>query len=178
MNILDEIRQMLSYCPATGEFRWRVDRGRIKAGDVAGSVDKSTGYLQIRANYKLLLGHRLAWFMIYGKMPSGVIDHINRNKTDNRITNLRDTSHRKNQWNRGVNKNNTSGVSGVYWNKMCKKWHIQLEDMGRKIDLGMYKDIADAAKVTAFRGFTQSHCRLCKTKTSSGLSSPIRPNSS
>lgn len=147
MNELDEIRQMLSYCPATGEFRWRVDRGRIKAGDVAGSVDKSTGYLQIRANYKLLLGHRLAWFMIHGKMPSGIIDHINRSRSDNRITNLRDTSQRKNQWNRNLNKNNTSGVSGVYWNKMCKKWHVQMEDMGRKIDLGMYADINDAAKV-------------------------------
>ena len=157
MNELDEIRQMLSYCPATGEFRWRIDRGRIKAGDVAGSIDKSTGYLQIRANYKLLLGHRLAWSMIHGKMPSGVIDHINRDRSDNRITNLRDTSQRKNQWNRNLNKNNTSGVSGVYWSRNCKKWHARLEDMGRKVDLGMYAELSDAeAVVSKFK----QQCRL------------------
>lgn len=157
MNELDEISQLLAYCPGTGEFRWRVDKGRVKAGDVAGSVDSSTGYLQIRANYKLFLGHRLAWFMIHGEMPSGVIDHINRNRSDNRITNLRDTSQRKNQWNRNLNKNNTSGVSGVYWSRNCKKWHARLEDMGRKVDLGMYSELSDAeAVVSKFK----QQCRL------------------
>lgn len=144
--MIDNAIEELMYCPCSGAFMWAVDKGKIKKGQLAGSIDKQTGYLQIRLNYKLYFGHRLAWFMMTGLVPKGPLDHINRVRSDNRLCNLRLTDNRKNAWNARLRKNNKSGVSGVYWNKMVNKWHAQLEDMGNKINLGLYDNLEAAAK--------------------------------
>lgn len=144
--MIDDVLKELMYCPCSGAFMWAVDKGKVKKGQLAGSVDKQTGYLQIRLNYKLYFGHRLAWSMMTGLVPEGPLDHINRVRSDNRLCNLRLTNNRKNAWNTGLRKNNKSGVSGIYWNKVTNKWHAQLEDMGNKINLGLYTNLEEAAK--------------------------------
>lgn len=95
----DLIRKSLRYEPATGDLFWVVQAGRAPAGSIAGTVDK-TGYRRIKLNGARLLAHRVAWFLSFGNWPTGVIDHINRNKLDNRVENLRDVSASENSRNR------------------------------------------------------------------------------
>jgi hypothetical protein len=108
----EEVCQLLDYDPDTGVFRWREGNCRRSAGDVAGNLMHDGRYERIGIGGRSYLSHRLAWFYVYGEWPKE-IDHINRNKRDNRIANLRAVTRKENQLNRGLNKNNTSGVKGV-----------------------------------------------------------------
>lgn len=95
----EELREILSYDPDTGEFRWKVKRtGGVKCGDVAGYTDLN-GYNIIKVKGKLYKSHRLAWMYMYGCFPKDYTDHINGIKTDNRISNLRESNNRENQCN-------------------------------------------------------------------------------
>lgn len=71
------------------DLRWSVTRGLARAGSIAGTIN-SRGYRHIRIDNKFYQSHRLIWIFIYGKLPDGmVVDHINRDRTDNRVDNLR-----------------------------------------------------------------------------------------
>lgn len=96
----EELKALLDYDPATGVFTWRARRARgAVAGGVAGHVTK-WGYRRTTICGRPHLMHRLAWLYVYGAWPSGQIDHINGNRTDNRIANLRSATPRMNQHNR------------------------------------------------------------------------------
>ncbi len=84
----DLLHEFLEYRPETGEFFWRVQRGQNKPGDPAGTL-YNNGYVVIRINRKGYLAHRLAWFMEFGQWPENHLDHINRDRADNRLVNLR-----------------------------------------------------------------------------------------
>lgn len=143
------VRELLHYDPETGVFRWRKKHARcIRAGDIAGCLDRfGAGYWRIRIDGKGYSGHRLAWLYVHGKWPEQVIDHINGDRADNRIANLREATHRQNQQNRTrVQRNNTSGVRGVTWDKVTKRWRAYIENMGHTICLGRYDDKERAAK--------------------------------
>jgi hypothetical protein len=101
--------EVLSYCPQTGDIRWlvRVNQN-VRAGDIAGSFNR--GYRRIRLGKSAYLAHRIAWFLHYGEQPPNVLDHINGNKADNRIANLRAVSFKSNSINR-------RGHHGVSWTK-------------------------------------------------------------
>ncbi|WBK39668.1 hypothetical protein [Xanthomonas phage L522] len=111
----EQVDQLLAYDPATGELRWKVARGRhgnaCKAGSVAGSVN-SRGYIQVGVHGRLYQAHRLAWLLHHGAWPSQQIDHIDRDRTNNRIDNLRECSNSENQQNVGKRSDNKSGVQG------------------------------------------------------------------
>jgi hypothetical protein len=97
---LEELKQRLNYDPDTGIFTWKTAfSNRIKVGQEAGHM-KNNGYRSVNFRGKNYLTHRLAWFYYYGKMPEKDLDHINRNRMDNRITNLREASHKENNYNR------------------------------------------------------------------------------
>ena len=103
----DELKKIIHYCPATG-FIKRLDR---KNGN--GSIDHY-GYLIIKIKGVQYKSHRLAWLYQYGSMPSGVIDHMNGDKTDNRICNLRDVDQAENCRNANRSENPDTGFKGVY----------------------------------------------------------------
>jgi hypothetical protein len=104
---------MLNYDPDAGVFTWKVSRGNRVAGSVAGTIDNN-GYCRIKFGSKLELAHRLAWLWAHGKWPQNQIDHINGNRSDNRIHNLRDVSRALNGMNRHrPNPNNRVGLIGV-----------------------------------------------------------------
>lgn len=92
-----------------------------------------------RKNYNF---HR--WLM--GEPVGKEIDHINKNKLDNRLENLRIVTHHQNSQNRSVQTNNTSGVRGVFWSELHKKWRTQIRVQGKKLDFGLFDDIKDAER--------------------------------
>ncbi|QGS16668.1 HNH endonuclease [Citrobacter portucalensis] len=151
------LKESVSYDEKTGIFRWIAKRQNVVAGRIAGHKD-SLGYIRITISGKNYLAHRLAWLYVHGYMPEKEIDHINRIRNDNRITNLREATSQLNSLNTGMYKNNTSGSKGIYFNKRAKKWQAQILIDGKREYLGLYDDVKRAD--IAFR--IANHFRLAK----------------
>jgi hypothetical protein len=109
-----EARRHLSCNPETGEFRWLISgKGRPGVGEMAGCKSKALGYWLIGLNYRRYWAHRLAWLITHGRWPEHQIDHINGDRTDNRLCNLREVTHAQNQLNRHHKRPNRFGFRGV-----------------------------------------------------------------
>lgn len=137
--------ELLSYDKSSGLLTWKGDmKGGKRKGDVAGSKAQH-GYITVRVDGHLYYAHRLVWLIQYGEWPEMEIDHINRDRTDNRIANLRVAS-RKQQSGNLTLKSNASGVRGVYPGK-AKKWVAQINRNGKQVHLGTYLTIKEAKAV-------------------------------
>lgn len=109
----DELTRLLDYSIQSGVFTWKVSRVGCRKGARAGCVGPG-GYMVVRLKRRLYLAHRLAWFYVMGVWPSGVIDHRNRNRSDNWFFNLRDVSQGVNAQNQALpQQGNRSGFLGV-----------------------------------------------------------------
>ena len=155
----DSLKELLSYDPETGVFVWRVSKGAAKAGSEAGGVN-DRGYIQIRINRKPYFAHRLAWLYVHGYFPEHDIDHVNGIKTDNRLSNLRESSRQCNMQNQCMKSNNTSGIPGVCWHKAAKKWQAKIQISGKRIHLGFHetKKAAAAARYQFEQDCQDWHC--------------------
>ncbi len=141
------LTSILDYNPETGVFTWKVNRGRkVRVGDIAGTVVSPSGNVAIGIDGITHQAHRLAWYYMYGEWPN-VIDHINRNRVDNRILNLRSVTHSENLKNKKIHSNNTSGHCGIYLHKRTGKWVAHIQHKGIYKYLGLYNTIDDAIKV-------------------------------
>lgn len=137
------LKELLDYDPDTGVFRWRIHKPPIILGKEAGN--KSTiGYMRINVDVKSYYSHRLAWLYMYGHLPENEIDHINHNRSDNRIANLREVTHSQNHRNQSLQKSNTSGVVGVCWVRSKGKWLAQITAKGKHMYLGIFESFGDA----------------------------------
>ena len=96
----------------------------------------ASGYRHGRINQKSYSLHRLIWCAYYGDWPEYEIDHIDGDKKNNSIHNLRIATPSQNRMNRGKQKNNTSGHKGVYLNKRTGKWYAEIRFSGNKKYLG------------------------------------------
>jgi len=143
----ERLRELLHYDPETGLFTRRVNRqGRWgKAGSVAGHINPR-GYrvIWIGCNW---MAHRLAWLYVHGAWPEGQLDHINQDKTDNRIENLRLVTHAENMQNRPHQRNNVSGFKGVAPCKKTGRWQALICSNNKQIYLGLFAtpELAHAA---------------------------------
>lgn len=114
----NELKEVLSYDPATGIFRWKVAKHGgsgnkpIPAGTIAGGVDKY-GYRKIFLFGRTYRAHRLAWFYVYGVWPHGEVDHKKGDRDDNRIAKLREANKQNNQANSKLRASNQTGFKGV-----------------------------------------------------------------
>lgn len=126
---------------------WKHGRGGVSVGSIAGTVNAG-GYIQLKVNGRFYYAHRIIWEMHNGQIPDDMeIDHINHNKADNRIENLRLVRHETNTKNAPKYKNNTSGVTGVSWYKRDKKWLAQIMVDGNYIRLGLFDNFEAAVAV-------------------------------
>jgi hypothetical protein len=134
------LKSILDYNIDTGVFTWKVSKAqRTKIGDVAGSL--SDGYRKIGVNGKLYNAHRLAWLYVYGEMPKNLIDHIDCDRSNNKISNLRESTHQTNSENYKTPKTNKSGVKNVSWYKSLNKWVVSIGVKKIKKTIGYFDDI-------------------------------------
>lgn len=149
----ERLKELLYYDPDTGSFYWISARPRCTVGALAGSLDKTRGYYRVWIDGKNHKGHRLAWLYTYGVFPTHHVDHINGDKSDNRIANLREVTHAENLQNQHrAQKGSRSGVLGVYPRKNGK-WRAMIQLDGRTRHLGTFDSIrgASAAYLAAKR---------------------------
>jgi hypothetical protein len=131
-----------------GTLYWKEktsNKSPVKVGDACGRPTKS-GHIQTTVHRKLYGNHRIIFLMHHGYIPKEV-DHADGNPLNNRIENLRPATRAENQYNRKINKNNTSGVKGVAWHKYKKKWVAKTNVNGKRHYLGYFDTIEDAAKL-------------------------------
>jgi hypothetical protein len=143
------LKQMLAYCPAIGEFTRLVGvRGGGKAGSKAGSL-RLDGYTQVMINGKLYRAHRLAWLYEHGAWPVDIIDHVDQDRSNDRISNLRECSQSENQRNVGLRVDSNSGFKGVSWHKASGKFRAHASVNGKLKHLGYFltSESANAARI-------------------------------
>ena len=138
MITLEKLKEYFEYNPVTGVFT-RIKKANYnqKLGKKLGSLNKSTGYLQCKIFGQNAYIHRLAWLYVNGEWPVNEIDHIDGDKTNNRIKNLRPATHAQNNTNRDNHKNKYGfkGVKRHHSNK--NRWYSMIQVEGRQIYLGM-----------------------------------------
>jgi hypothetical protein len=145
---VERLRELLTYNPETGVFVWRVKKqGAAGIGLAAGCVKECTPghpYRYIHIDGRLYRAHRLAWFYTHESWPIHVIDHIDGDGTNNRISNLREATPSENGANRGMQANNTSGFKGVSFDICSRRWRALITVNGRARFLGHFDDPASA----------------------------------
>lgn len=150
------VRSALHYDPITGEFRWkqRADRNNAWnahfAGKVAGCLD-ANGYRVIGFGGRNYQASRLAWLIVHGEWPKGLMDHRDRNTSYDAIDNLRDATPSQNAANSCAPRRNRSGFKGVSWDKKSAGWRAQIRCDGKDYCLGHFDtpEAAHAAYVEA-----------------------------
>lgn len=131
------------------------------AGVVRGSMCKR-GYRRIKVNGKLVQEHRIVWEVSNGPIPDGMqIDHINGNRSDNRLQNLRLATNAQNQYNARVRCNSNSRIKGVFWNKQKSKWASQIRAGSAREFLG-YFDTKGLAAVAYAKAAIRLHGKFAR----------------
>lgn len=168
------LRSLVEYDPETGGFTWlrRRESGfaspgsarswnRKFAGKPAFTMTNAQGYLVGRIHGQRITAHRSAWLISHGTQTLECLDHINGDRADNRLANLREVSKAENARNAKRRVDNTSGIAGVHFHRGSGKWRAQLSTGGRLIHLGLFahKDEAAAARKAALSryGFSAGH---------------------
>ncbi len=154
-----------AYNPETGVFSYARDFRRFKKGDAAGT-DHGSGYIQIFFGGGKFYAHRLAWWIVNGEIPEGMqIDHIDCNRQNNAIGNLRLARRSEQQRNKVARSDNRSGLKGAIYNSRPgrrKHWRSCIKVDGKTIDLGWFftAEDAHAAYVAAARAHHGSFARV------------------
>ena len=132
-----------------------------KAGVIAGCYDKSEGYRRVTVNGKAYKEHQIIWLLFNGELPKQEIDHIDHDRSNNRIENLRQVSRKDNRKNLSLFANNTSGFNGVNYHKRDKKWVASIRVNKALIHIGSYNEIEEAISARLFAnsyyGFFDNH---------------------
>ena len=174
------LRRLLTYDPETGRLYWRARTrdlcgdetawkrwNRNYAGTEAFTARTTAGYLKGKVLDKTCLAHRVAWAIVHGAYPAEHIDHINHDKTDNRLVNLRAVSGAENHKNRKLPQDNKSGMVGVLRDVTRARWRAYFCADSKRTTLGYYHCFARAASARktaeAQHGYHQNHGRRSAT---------------
>ena len=163
----DELRTLLSYDPQTGLLTWLPREGDAAfngqfANQPAFRTVNHNGYLRGGIGGVSYLAHRVIWKMITGEDPK-LIDHINGDRADNRIGNLRSVAHSENSRNAKRRASNTSGVNGVNWDSRRSCWVARIWRDGKRVQIGQFASLESAAsarkKAEKLYGYHPNHGR-------------------
>lgn len=177
------LRQLLRYDPETGKLYWLrrpvemfedmyLSDGRTRAAAVVCHwwntrfAEKEALTARIKSGYpsgaigkKYLAAHRAAWCLHYGEWPNDFIDHINGDRTDNRIENLRVVDNRTNSRNQKIRRTNTSGVMGVRWHATKRRWDVTIGNCYVGSSADKAEAVAMRRAAEAAEGYHATHGR-------------------
>lgn len=136
------LKELLLYEPETGRFIWRFDKGTARAGCVAGTPS-GNGYIQICLDRRIYVAHRLVWLYVHGRFPPHQIDHINRERADNRIENLREATAAQQFQN--ILRSPGKFAVGVSKSSDGKRWNASI-----RVHLGTFLTEAEAEQAYVF----------------------------
>jgi hypothetical protein len=152
----EQILSVLDYYPDSGFFVWRVSRGKVRAGVVAGTIQTGGGgrskdykYLALKLFGKQYAAHRIAYYLMTGAWPSKdvQIDHKDGSTFNNAWSNLEAKTHTENQWNRTVQRNNRLGLRGV--RPDGQRFRASIQAHGKRVHLGCFETPEEAAAAYA-----------------------------
>ena len=154
MLTFERANELFRYEPSSGKLFWKkTTTNRVKVGDEAGSFCKSTGYIKIKVDNEWYTLHRIAILLatgIYDKMVQ--VDHVDHDRGNNRLSNLRVVSHAENMRNQSLRSTNKTGVTGVcvrYTQKGTKRYTATIVADYKPIVLGNYDTLDEAARAEA-----------------------------
>lgn len=155
---IQTLRSLLRYEPETGKLFW-LPRPRVAfksqrgfstwnarfSGGEALTANNGSGYKIGNIHWRIYRAHRVAFAIHHGWWPKNDIDHINGDRGDNRISNLREATRSQNMANTNSRKGSTSRFLGVSWSTGNKKWVVHLRTGGVTVHLGYFRDEVEAA---------------------------------
>jgi hypothetical protein len=149
---LERLKELLSYDRLTGTFTWRVTKSsRALKGQVAGCL-KPHGYREITIDWEVYLAHRLAWFYVNGYWPPEQIDHVNGNRSDNRIVNLREATPQNNMANKESPPRELPRGIDL---RPSLRYRARINFRDRNIYIGTFDNLSDA--VAAYQSAAQRY---------------------
>lgn len=156
------VKHLFDYNEKTGQLFWKNPTSySLKPGDKAGTKQTRDGYIVVGFNKKKYLAHRLIWLWMTGSLPKNQIDHIDHVRDNNAWLNLRDVTQLENKRNQPISKANTSGATGVCWDKHREKWSCYIKVKGKKINLGRYdckkEAMEERRRAEDYYGFHKNH---------------------
>ncbi len=158
----EELREMFHYDRETGVLTWSVSlSNRAPVGTMAGTYSRRYRSVTInRVQYRV---HQVIWALETGVWPNQEIDHIDGDRSNNKIGNLRLVTRAENMKNTERSSKNTSGVTGVSWRRDTRKWHAYIKVGGTRTSIGCYNSLEEAAAARKYEeralGFHQNHGR-------------------
>lgn len=155
------LKEILEY--RDGELYWNASRkgGTATAGSLAG-CQKSGGYWHTRIGKQRYSNHRLVFLMHHGYLPK-FVDHIDGNRSNNRIENLRSASRQQNNCNAQIRSDNTSGIKGVSWHKKTGKWTVRVQTNKTRKWLGLFDDL-ELAQLVAIEARDKYHKEFARNE--------------
>jgi len=142
----ERLCELLDVDTEKGKFFWKHTMGgKAKKGQEAGALTIN-GYIAIRIDQRDYLAHRLMWLYVYGAMPVLNIDHIDRDRTNNKPINLRVATDKQNAENTSLKSKNSSGHRGVFYRKYLKSkpWHANITNNRKTIHIGYFASLEEA----------------------------------
>ncbi|MDX3877587.1 MAG: HNH endonuclease [Achromobacter sp.] len=144
-RLMTYVSEYLEYADETGSLIWKKvpprSKSRISRGDIAGTLVK--GYRRIKILGRIYSAHRIVWAMHHGEMPDGMLDHIDRNRSNDRISNLRMATTSENRRNSTVKSDNRLGIKGVRQNRYGR-YEARIFANGKGYFLGSFAFLDDA----------------------------------
>lgn len=142
----EQLQEVFHYDHTSGQLIRKKARGGAVCGPVEGFADRK-GYRRMRFGPKFYFVHRIVFLLVHGYLPAE-LDHINGDRSDNRVGNLRPATSQQNKQNKAVSSANRSGLKGVSWDTKANRWRASashmVEGKKRKVYLGLYHDMQDA----------------------------------
>jgi hypothetical protein len=144
LPLIEELKELFQYDQETGWLIRKIGMGsRARAGERAG-YSRCKGYRKIQIQGRQLFEHRVIWAIMHGSWPINQIDHVNGDKGDNRLENLREATQEQNLANRRVRKDSLTGMKGIRWNVKRQKWEAIIQSCGKQIYLGRFETPEEA----------------------------------
>lgn len=158
-----DLKEIFDYDTETGLFKWKAPGPGRRKTSIAGNLHPS-GYIILFILGQKYLAHRMAWLYETGNLPEEDIDHINHIRNDNKWANLREATRSENCRNASLSKLNKSGVTGVFFRKLDKRWAASICVRGKQTYLGQFIDFDDAVDARRSAevkyGFHENHGRI------------------